>query len=487
MAICPKCSKEIEDGIKFCPFCGASTTETEQVNETVTEETPAEAPTEQLSANSAPQQEAPQAAPTQAAPQQAAPQQAAPQAAPQQAPQQAAPKKKKGGKAKFVVIPVVIVLLIAIVLVVLALVVAVVLIFAIPKTVKLNDYMTITSEGYDSIGKANMEFDYDRFEQDYNKKIKLTKKGRDYTNGSYYPTDFDAFYDICVSASLTQSDDLSNGDVIVLNWDVDEQAAKDYFHVKLKYEDITYNVDNLKPVEKFNPFDFITISFSGIDPEGFATYDVDYTESKMNDVIVTIDNNDKLSNGDTITVNVDYILGIDSFAEKHGAILTEMTRDYTVEGLSKYITDISEIPSDAMDKMNKALEDKLDSDFGRSTNVNLKSKQKIGTIVLKAKDDTYVLQKNKVYVVYKVKVEFSGVEVEYYVFACYNNILIKGDGTVDGDLKSFKMPSDSFTKKAVSGNWIHTVTFKGYEDMSTLMSKAITSQTDYDYVTDINY
>jgi len=42
--------------------------------------------------------------------------------------------------------------------------------------------------------------------------------------------------------------------------------AKENFNVKLKYSDIKHKVSELKEVDKFNPFDYVEVSFSGISP-----------------------------------------------------------------------------------------------------------------------------------------------------------------------------------------------------------------------------
>jgi len=40
--------------------------------------------------------------------------------------------------------------------------------------------------------------------------------------------------------------------------------AKENFNVKLKYSDIKHKVSELKEVDKFNPFDYVEVSFRNI-------------------------------------------------------------------------------------------------------------------------------------------------------------------------------------------------------------------------------
>lgn len=136
-------------------------------------------------------------------------------------------------------------------------------------TVNLNKYITIACEGYDSLGTVTLTFDYEAFEKDYSGKIKLNSKDSNemkllglLSGGS----SAELLLDMCVSQSLDQVRNLSNGDTITLTWNCEDEMAGEYFNCKLSYSDITYTVSGLTEAEKFNPFDYVEVSFAGTEP-----------------------------------------------------------------------------------------------------------------------------------------------------------------------------------------------------------------------------
>ena len=159
-------------------------------------------------------------------------------------------------------------------------------------TVNLNEYVTINVEGYDSMGTASYEFDYDAFENDYSGKIKFnSKNGNDYSKLGLLmgATTEEMLLDVCVSQKLDKTSGLSNGDKVILKWDCEDVMAEEYFNATLKYSDIEYTVSDLEEVESFNPFDYVTVSFSGISPKGTVTINPDYNQSEIQYVTFTAD------------------------------------------------------------------------------------------------------------------------------------------------------------------------------------------------------
>jgi len=136
-------------------------------------------------------------------------------------------------------------------------------------TVDLNKYMTIEVTGYDSRGTAKYTFDRKSFIEDYSDKIKINSKKSSDTASLGLMLDMspaELLLDSCVKYELDKSKELSNGDVVTLKWNCEDNLAKENFNVKLKYSDIKHKVSELKEVDKFNPFDYVEVSFSGISP-----------------------------------------------------------------------------------------------------------------------------------------------------------------------------------------------------------------------------
>ena len=102
-------------------------------------------------------------------------------------------------------------------------------------TVNLNKYVTIESSGYDSMGTAMSTFDYDAFEDDFSGKIKLSKNAKSNELAmEFFEGDdpSELLIDMCVSRKLDKYSDLSNGDIVTLEWDCDEEVAKNCTIVK---------------------------------------------------------------------------------------------------------------------------------------------------------------------------------------------------------------------------------------------------------------
>jgi hypothetical protein len=109
-------------------------------------------------------------------------------------------------------------------------VVVVLLSLLIKPSINLNKYVTISVEGYNNSGEAVMEFDFDKFEEDYEEKLGAA---------SYF-----IYY--AIDGEFDKAYDLSNGDVITYKWDCDDDFALEMYGMKLKYSDIKYKVKNLK-------------------------------------------------------------------------------------------------------------------------------------------------------------------------------------------------------------------------------------------------
>ena len=141
------------------------------------------------------------------------------------------------------------------------------------RKVVLDKYIEFSSEGYDTKGTATVSFDYRKFEDEYRKKIKFKKKDerrkfvKDYSLKSSI-SDAKLLLSTCVKLELDKDSNLSNGDTVSVKFDCDDELAEEYFGVEFSYSDVEYTVDKLKKVDKFNPFDYIKVTFSGTSPDG---------------------------------------------------------------------------------------------------------------------------------------------------------------------------------------------------------------------------
>ena len=353
------------------------------------------------------------------------------------------------------------------------------------KTVKLNDYVNFSVDGYDSMGTLSYEFDYDTFKKDYAGKIKISSNNKEMSEiGILSGMDIEELMlDMCVDKSIDKTTELSNGDVVTLKWNCEDVDAEEYFNVKLDYSDITYTVSGLKEVGRFNPFDYVKVSFDGISPDGKVTVIPDSNKDEMQYINFSIDKNSGLKTGDTITVTASISGSAESFIEKYGAVLDKTEETYTVDGLARYITDISDIPEDMYNKMDKPLQDVLNSDFASWENEKLNAMDLLGTYTITLKDGMSESPNNYVYFVYKVTAENdkSDGEFSYYWYGYFTDVLILTDGTCTVDLSSYKVVNKSYL-------WSDEVIkfggyrYYGYTDLDSLFNKQVVSKIEkYEY------
>lgn len=237
---CPNCKKEINDDSKFCIFCGTNVQAAQPKTEENSNRQAQFTQPVQNQQNTEPQQNntVPQA--NNAVPQPNFQAQNYTQQNMNYAPamQPKKPKNKKmligiiGGACALVAI----------------IVVAAVLVVNHKTKINLNDYINIEYDGYDTYGRASIDFDSDKYFEDLQKASSSFKKVymSEGANNllSYY-------YDMIDSLdySLDKNSELSNGDTVTVSFEFDNEAAAKF---KIEYvgEPTEYTVEGLKEVKK---------------------------------------------------------------------------------------------------------------------------------------------------------------------------------------------------------------------------------------------
>lgn len=237
-------------------------------------------------------------------------------------------------------------------------------------TIDVSKYMTLSADGYNTVGKLNIDFDTDKLEQDYGKQIttrfkKQMKNLKDDTFGLssltaslYDGCEADLFAETCATGSADKTKNLSNGDVVTYTWDDNSDEAEEAFGVKVKYTDITYTVSGLASVNTFDAFDGVDVEFSGISPDGRATVNSLPTAAEAQGLYYTLDENSGLSNGDTVTLTVHS--NRDDFSDcidKYGAMPQATEKTFTVEGLNEYVTSADTLSDSVLVSLQNQAED----------------------------------------------------------------------------------------------------------------------------------
>lgn len=210
--------------------------------------------------------------------------------------------------------------------------------------VNLNDYMTISYEGYDTLGTATAKFNTKQFEADYGERIRFRGSDEEreaLEQPSKDKSDAALLIKNCIGGNMDYSNNLSNGDTIVYTWNCDDTLAQNKFKVTMTYTDVEETVDDLQEVEFFDPFDFIEVRFVGKNGEAEVELVEKDDEPMVDELYYDVDPIDGLSVGDIVKITVTYLMDEESFVEEFGAIPTVTEMEYEVEYLEDDNSSIS--------------------------------------------------------------------------------------------------------------------------------------------------
>ena len=459
---CPKCGTEITEGV-FCPKCGTKIAE-----EVKTENQPIPQMAASEQENTQPQK-----------------------------PVQTNEKKKAPVNAKMIGI---------IGAAFAALLLVLIVVCTHKPTINLNKYVTVEFEGYETLGKATATVDWNAIEEKYGKKIKVNKSAlkkdlKKELGGDYSDTIFGEMIDeyldegaidllsSCVNGSLDKSNGLSNGDEVTYSFKCDDEEVERYLGCKLKYSDITFKASGLEQVGTFNPFDGVTVSYSGIAPNGTASISYEYENDYNYYLNYKLDKKDGLSNGDTVTLSVSISGSEDSFVSNFGKLPSPTEQKYTVDGLMAYISSAADIPDDLMVSMQNQAEDIIKANVAKNwkENVSLKSLVYMGNYYLTNKGNGW--DNNRCALVYKLTAEetmetvdegtvIEDVDIYYYVQ--FTNLMTEEDGSGAVDITNYSVTGKSFTIETEhvksSGWWTDYFSFYyyGFENLDSLYNEVVT-------------
>lgn len=371
-------------------------------------------------------------------------------------------------------------------------------------TINLNRYVTLSAEGYDTVGKLNVEFDTDKLEADYGKKIaknfkKVMEDNKQDTLGLssaaaalYSGQEADLFAAYCATGSADKTSGLSNGDVVTYTWDDNQDAAKELFGVNVKCSDITYKVSGLQKVDFFDAFDGVTVEFNGTAPHGTAAVNCLPTAAAAESLTYTLDTTDGLKNGDTVTLTVrSYQDDFSDCIQKYGTLPAATEKTFTVQGLDEYVTSADKLSETALTALKAQAEDTLKAyaaarwDAGSEQLVGM---DYLGNYLLTPKPDSTWTENNLITLVYKVNVHnqyknFNDEEYEannaYYWYITFKNVSVNGEGAISQGLNDYTTPNDrmeidsglkmySFSDSTFCWN------YAGYKTLDGLYSAAVT-------------
>ena len=369
-------------------------------------------------------------------------------------------------------------------------------------TIDVSKYMTLSADGYNTVGKLNIDFDTDKLEQDYGKQIttrfkKQMKNLKDDTFGLssltaslYDGYEADLFTETCATGSADKTKNLSNGDVVTYTWDDNSDEAEEAFGVKVKYTDITYTVSGLASVNTFDAFDGVDVEFSGISPDGRATVNSLPTAAEAQGLYYTLDENSGLSNGDTVTLTVHS--NRDDFSDcidKYGAMPQATEKTFTVEGLNEYVTSADTLSDSVLVSLQNQAEDVFKSYAAQrfSNGQTFKGMTYLGNYILTPKNKDSWGDKDRIVLAYQVTVHHDytselnttyDADDSFFWYITFNNVSKDADGNIASGLNDYDTPTtfvkiDSGVQKYSFSSSTETWEYYGYASLDSLYNAAV--------------
>lgn len=365
-----------------------------------------------------------------------------------------------------------------------ALIAIVVIAINMSSTINLDKYVEVSFEGYDGYGRASVSVDWDSIEKKYASKLSYTKKAKsEYRNLLSYTLPMD-FMEEYVSIEIDKNTNLKNGDEISYTWNIDEEELSSYLKCKIKFKDDSVSVFGLTEVTTFDPFEDLSVTFSGVDPVGSMS--MEYTGDMLSSYDFYCENSNELKNGDKVTV---YLSSDDMeyFVEIYGKMPSVTEKEYTVSGLGKYASVLSEIDSDTSDSIKHKAEEVInESTSSWSSDAGIDSVNYVGCYLQVAKEKS-AYSNNIFGVVYEIVSHVQAsedtdvVNVVQYYYVQFNNIVVAADKSCEVDLDDYSTPSESFSKKAYYENnsfSYNNYYYYGFETLLGLKGSHVDSNVD---------
>ena len=369
-------------------------------------------------------------------------------------------------------------------------------------TIDVSKYMTLSADGYNTVGKLNISFDTEKLEKDYGKQIttrfkKQMKNLKDDTYGLssltaslYDGYETDLFAETCATGSADKTKNLSNGDVVTYTWDDNSDEAEEAFGVKVKYTDITYTVSGLASVNTFDAFDGVDVEFSGISPDGRATVNSLPTAAEAQGLYYTLDENSGLSNGDTVTLTVHS--NRDDFSDcidKYGAMPQATEKTFTVEGLNEYVTSADTLSDSVLVSLQNQAEDVFKSYAAQrfSNGQTFKGMTYLGNYILTPKNKDSWGDKDRIVLAYQVTVHHDytselnttyDADDSFFWYITFNNVSKDADDNIASGLNDYDTPTtfvkiDSGVQKYSFSSSTETWEYYGYASLDSLYNAAV--------------
>ena len=201
-----------------------------------------------------------------------------------------------------------------------------------PQTIRLSDYTELSIEGCDGYAELTVNIDKDRLAEDIINGTKNYAKFRSLLKPGSIEDAVEAF-DPTELVQFNKTTGLGNGDVVTAEINPDNEHYRELFNVNFVNEKIESQIDGLDEVGSYDPFESVSVTFTGTSPAGQAV--IDYGNDERNkELNWMVDKTTGLANGDTIKIY--FVLpDKDKFIDKYGVLPSGTEKEYMVKGLEE--------------------------------------------------------------------------------------------------------------------------------------------------------
>ncbi len=358
------------------------------------------------------------------------------------------------------------------------------------ETWELNEFYNVTFDGYNGNGTAAVALDPEKLD------AAIEHVKQDYRESFFHllsvtDADYDAFKN-SLTATLTRSDGLSNGDQVGVNFACDQDLAKK-LKISVNCNSKTYTAEGLPDVTVLTPEDVfkdLSVTFDGISPDLTLTITNNSTDPFLSNMVFQpVEPKERYAAGDIITIRAHFS---EEEALKQNYVVSvpseECTCDYTVTAERAYITSALLLPDSVVERAKNA---GLDA-FVNANEYGVRIFCEAGLVPVyvnkqatfewvdptfrsayfKCANETQRMDEknhfNDLDIVYEVSIkQANGVACSCYAVVRFSDLILNADGSVDGPFSSAKVMSCDYkvdnVHKTVVENYegTHTVTKVG--------------------------
>lgn len=302
-----------------------------------------------------------------------------------------------------------------VILLILLFVVIRIFLLLLPGKIPLDEFISVDLSGYNTVGEAQIVFDYNSFIEQYGDKIKFKSESAKEQFMQDYPDAANlnpaGGWLTVAKVGLSQYTGLSNGDSVTLKSNSSDSHASDYFNYVAEYNDAQYVIDGLPELVEINLLDDMSINFTGCSPDISVTHAELAAQSDfLQNIDLVLSKTEHLAEGESIEISLSTLDGTDIYEYLATCGYKPTTVSHTVKALGEghYITSTDEIPEDVMDQLKENSEElyteylstKDGSNYRWTHDVN--SMNYIGSLLLSSKDTSKTDTANSLYLVYEV-------------------------------------------------------------------------------------